>query len=260
MSAVKEAVIPAGGRLTGSFLREAGTPWRALAPIGGVPTLQRVVDAVRAAGVERIIVVADAEVRERISGVDVWRQASAGGPANIMIGLREAGAHDPILLCPCDLPLLRGDHIQGFLNRCPPDADIVAGVASRALFESVFADAPPSQFIRLSDLGAVTNGSAFVVRPSTLLSSESLLGKGFASRKSQLRMALLLGPVLICKFAAHTLTVADIRKRIENVLKCRTGVVTEIAPELTYDIDSVNDYSYARSYFDVKYGNSARRH
>jgi len=256
---IREAVIPAGGQLEGAFLEMAGTPWRALAPIGGIPCLQLAVNAVREAGIERIIAVADNDVRERISGVDVWRQASATGPANILIGLREVRGTDPVLLCPCDLPLLNGNHIRNFLDRCPADADIIAGVAGRKLYESVFADAPPSQFINLADLGPITNSSAFVVRPSTLLSSESLLGKAFESRKSQIRMALLLGPALVWKFAARTLTVADVQKRVEYVLRCQIGVVTDIAPELTYDIDSVNDYSYARSYFDNKYGNAAIR-
>ncbi|MBV8722740.1 MAG: NTP transferase domain-containing protein, partial [Candidatus Eremiobacteraeota bacterium] len=58
-----KAVITAGGRITGEFAREAGTPIKALVRVRGVTMLDRIVDALRGAGAQRIAIVGGEEVR-----------------------------------------------------------------------------------------------------------------------------------------------------------------------------------------------------
>ena len=57
------AVVTAGGRIEGDFAPSAGTRVKALASVRGVTMLQRMLDALRAAGVNEIAVVGGDEVR-----------------------------------------------------------------------------------------------------------------------------------------------------------------------------------------------------
>jgi GTP:adenosylcobinamide-phosphate guanylyltransferase len=254
---ITRGVIPAGGFLTGKYRAEAGVEHRALAPVGGKATLQRVVDALREGGIKEIVAVADEKVRERIAGVDRWRQASPTGSANIIQGLRQFPPGEQVLVCPCDLPLLTGDAVRDFLARCDSEADIAAGLVGKAKYEAAYPDAPPSQYLPLADTGPVASSSAFIVRPAILLSEESLLGRCFESRKSQLQLALLLGPQLIWQFATRTLTAQAIARRVERVLNCRANIFEDFAPEFANDIDSLDDYIYARSLVRLPHGDAS---
>jgi CTP:molybdopterin cytidylyltransferase MocA len=251
---ITRAVVPAGGTLTGEYRAQAGVDHRALAPLGGKPALQIVVDALRAGGIEEIAAVADAKVQERISGVDTWQQASPTGSANIMKSLRLVPRDEQVLVCPCDLPLLTGDAVRDFLSRCNPETDIAAGVVSRARYDSAYPEAPASQYLPLADIGPVASSSAFIVRPAVLLSQESLLARCFESRKSQWRLATLLGPSLIWQYTTRTLTAKAIAHRVERLLKCRAHIFEDFAPEFANDIDSLDDYIYARSLFQRSHG------
>ena len=56
-------MITAGGRINGAFAELAGTRVKALARVRGITMLQRMIDALRAAGVNRLAVVGGEEVR-----------------------------------------------------------------------------------------------------------------------------------------------------------------------------------------------------
>ena len=254
---ITHAVIPAGGFLDAAYRKEAGVEYRALAPIGGIPTLQRVVNSLRDAGIEHIVAVADPAVQERISGVDVWAQASSTGSANILLGMQHVPQASQVLMCPCDLPDLDPDDIRRFLSGCEPETDLMLGLVSADAYLAAYPDGPPSEFIALRDFGLVGNSSALIVRPSVLLGSGSLLKQCFESRKSQVRLALLLGPRLLWAYCTRSLTAAGVISRVESVLGCRAGVIADAPPGLSFDIDTVHDYIYARSRIGLSHGNAS---
>jgi hypothetical protein len=247
-----DAVIPAGGAIDPMYAEAIGSPYRVLAPLGldNRPVLQHIVDALRASGsVGRIICAAPEAVWPVIHGVDVWRVAGDSGPDNIRAGLAEAAPGQPALLCTSDLPLITAASICGFLESCRPEMQIAVGLVKANEYSQAFPDAPPSEFVRLSDAGSVTLGGLFLVHPALLVRQDALFRQIFQGRKDQWRLASLLGPRLLWQFATRTLRLRDIVRRAEFLLDCPVQVIPDAAPVLAYDIDSYDDYTYARTRF-----------
>ena len=101
--------------------------------------------------------------------------------------------------------------------------------------------------MRLADAGPVTLSGVFQVRPDLIVRHEDLFRRMFGSRKEPWRMAGLLGPRLLWQFATRTLRLRDIAARAEDILGGPVQVVEGVAPVLAYDIDSHDDYTYART-------------
>ena len=243
-----DVVLPAGGGIDKEYARRIGTEHRALAPLGAArtPVMQRVVDALRASGqVGRIVGVAPPAVQKAIRGVDEWRTSGDSGPDNIRAGLALADPDAPALVCTSDLPLLTASGVREFLGRADPDADIALGVVRAAAYREAYPDSPMSVFTHLGDVGPVTMGCLFWVRPGVLARNQRLLERAFAGRKSQWQMASLLGPRLLLQFAVRRLSLRAVQGRAEGLLCCRTQVVLDVSPELAYDMDNADDYAYA---------------
>lgn len=245
-----DAVIPAGGEIDAAYAAAIGSPHRALAPFGPKKTLvlQHVVDTLRAAGgIERIVCVAPDTVAQAVRGVDWWLPAGENGPANIRAGLAQATPGRAAVVCASDLPLLTISGVRDFLFAARPEAQVVAGLVRAEEYIRAYPDAPPSEFVRLQDAGEVTLGGLFIVQPDLLLRREALFRRIFGARKDQWRMAGLLGPRLLWQFATRTLALRDICRRAEYLLGGTVQIVQNTAPALAHDIDTQDDYTYARS-------------
>lgn len=249
MGAEWDVVIPAGGTISAEYARTIGTAVRALAPLGPErrPVMQIVVDALRASGAVRSIVgVAPDAVAERITGVDRWLPAGNSGPDNIRRGLSALDRPEEIaLICTSDLPLMTPESVRGFTSRCDSSADVQIGLVSGPAYEAVFAGAPPSRWVALRDVGPVTIGCLFGVRPALLQRHQTLLDQVFSARKSQAGMVKLLGPRLLWQWTTKRLTLAAIQARGEAILSCRAQVLRDVDPALAFDIDDAGDYAFA---------------
>lgn len=245
-----DVVIPAGGTIDKAYAQAIGSPHRPLAPLGpdGAPVLQHIVHTLRACeGIGRIICVAPPQVSSVIQGVDLWLPAGDSGTDNIRAGLREATPGRPALVCASDLPLITPQSVQDFLVACLPTVEAAVGLVRADDYNAAFPDAPPSEFVRLADAGPVTLGGVFLVHPALLVRHAALFRRMFGSRKEQWRMAGLLGPRLLWQFATKTLRLRDIVARAEDILGGPVQVVEGVAPDLAYDIDNHDDYTYART-------------
>ena len=243
-----DVVVPAGGTIDAAYAQAIGSPCRALAPFGPQrrPILQIVCDALRASGaVGRIIVVAPDAAQEKVTGVDAWLPAGSSGAQNILVGLAHADPARPALVCPSDLPMLTPKHVAEFLRCCRPDAKAAVGLVRAGDYHAMFPDAPASQFVHLADAGPVTLGGLFLVHPGMIARQSVLLESIFGARKSQWRMAGLLGPRLLWGWAMHRLTLPMITTRAEKLLGGPVQVIPEVSPALAHDIDTLDDYTYA---------------
>ena len=244
-----DAVIPAGGDIDAGYAEAIGSPHRALAPFGpaGTPVVQHVVDTLRAVpGVARIICAAPDAVRQAVTGVDCWLPAESSGPANIRAGLERATPGRPAVVCASDLPLLAAEDVRDFLAACRPDVLAAVGLVRAGDYTRAYPDAPPSEFVGLRDAGPVTLSGLFVVQPDLLLRRGALFARVFAARKSQWRLAGLLGPRLVWQYATRTLTLDAVVRRAEFLLGGSVQAVQNAAPALAHDIDTADDYTYAR--------------
>ena len=245
-----DAIILAGGRISGAYARAAGTSVKALAPVGAVPLLQRVLEALRAAEtVGRICVVGPECLRPLGAPGVVWQSESGTALANLRAGLERLGVDgsDRVLICASDLPFLGAASLNDFLRRAPEEADVALPVVRR----ETFTDAFPGNwgiYVRLSE-GAFTAGSQLLVRPGALLENLPLVRRLFEQRKNQLGMARTLGAGMLWRLVTRRLTVSEIETRARALTGCHCAAVLDCRPELAFDVDNMLDLRYVERWF-----------
>ena len=241
------AAITAGGRVEGELARALGTSIKALAPIADSTPLERAISGARAAGAERIVVIGGAEVRARIGSlVDEVIEESGDGRENIRraIGASEARA---LLLLASDMPFLTDVAVTEFVGAAT-SADLALPLVDADVYEATYPGAPP----HATRLGSerIVNGSIVYfgpgIAPRVLDVSERL----FVARKSLLRMAVLLGPALLLRFVTGSLRIPHVEARATQLFGIRARAVRDSDPGLCFDIDSIEDYAYARERLD----------
>lgn len=236
------AAIIAGGRVDDEFARRIGTPVKALARVGGVTLLERAIEAARSAGAQRVAVVGGEEVRAACGHlVERVIDEASDGAENVHRALF-AWPDVPVLLASSDLPFVRGEHVREFLKRAPADA-VGLPVASEAEYQREFPGSAPHATELLGE--QIVNGSVFYFPPHSAARIDAFAQQFFRARKSRTRMALLLGPQLILRYALRRLAVEDLERRAELMLGMPAKAVRGSSPALCYDVDSEADYVYA---------------
>jgi len=236
------AAITAGGRVSGDLAAAIGTTVKALAPFGEGTLLDVAIDAARASGAGRVAVIGGDEVRAACAGrVDEVIAESQDGRENIRKAI-ETGADEPLLLMTSDMPFVSAVGVGDFLARIG-NAGIALPLATADDYERAYPGAPP----HVTRVGRerIANGSivffAGGVAPRALDAAQRL----FEARKSLVRMAALLGPRLLLRFALGQLRIDEIEARARGLLDVDARAVRNAAPSLCFDVDTAEDYRYA---------------
>lgn len=236
------AAITAGGRVDDPFARDLGVSAKALASVSGVTLLDRAIDAARAAGARRVVVIGGTEVRAHCGArVDAVVAESPDGRENVRRAM-ERCEDEPLLLCSSDMPFVTGDGLADFVARAR-GFELALPLAEADDYERTYPGAPP----HVTQLGTdrVANGNvvyfAAGVAPRALVASQRF----FDARKSAIRMATLLGPALLLRFATKRLRVEHVEARGREILGVDVRAVRNASPGLCFDIDTLADYRYA---------------
>ena len=239
------AVITAGGLVSGDFARTIGTDVKALASLGGITLLERAIAAARGAGAERIAVVGGDAVRARCAhSVERVVDASEDGGENI---LRALSAWDtgPLLYLTSDLPFVDAAGVRRFADRSAPYA-LTMPLARAEAYEARFPHAPE----HVIELGGerVANGNVFFIAPPAIAPIRAWATKFFAARKSAIGMARLLGPALLLRFVFRKLTIAAIERKAQRTLGVSVAAIRDADPEMCFDVDTLAELEYAREH------------
>ena len=223
----------------------AGVTDKALIEIGGRTMLARVVDALRAAGMTRILVsTASAPVIDHARALGVEPIAAGTGPsASARIAFAAAGA--PLLVTTGDHPLLRADWIDAFLRDTPADADVAALLARR---ESIDRDAPKTArtYLRFAD-GDWSGCNLFLLATPAAAGALDLWERVERDRKRPWRIVRRLGIVLLIRYALGRLTLAEGLARIGAVAGARAALVACASGLAAIDVDKPADLDFVRS-------------
>ena len=239
-----KAVITAGGRIDGEFARIAGTSVKALATVHGKTMLARMIEALRAAGVEQIAVVGGDEVREACANaVDRFVEESPSGSENLLRALRAWPDQERLVYATSDLPYITSEAITDFSSRVGHGTLAVA-LSEFAAFEARFPGAPPSFGITLGR-ERVVNGGVFSIPHGATEKLAAIATRFFEARKRPWRMASLVGPGVLIRFLSGRLRVSDLEAMALHVLKVPAQALRGCAPELAYDVDLLAEYQYA---------------
>ena len=245
-----DAILPAGGRIEGEFARRAGTDIKALIRLNGETLLHRTVQTLRETGrVRRIVVIGPEAVQQeaREAGADGTIAEGATGTENIYRGAEWLQTQNPaasrILIAATDLPFLTAGALTEYFAACPPDADVTVPVITQAAFEAEYPGSG-SVFVPLRP-EPVTTGCVFLLNAEVLTALRPRLEQFFASRKSQIGMARLLGAGFVVRYLLHRLTISDIEAQCRRLLHCKGVAVPGSPPELAFDIDLPAEFEYA---------------
>lgn len=250
-----DVVIPAAGRISGAFAQAAGTDVKALIRIGRQTVIEHTLHVLRESDrIGRIAVVApdDPHMAAACALADVVLPEGSGGIDNVYRGLddlQRAGGSEAtnpnrrVLILTGDLPFVTPQCIASLLNAASHTADISIPAVRGAAFDARFPGAP-REYVRLAD-GEWTMGCGFVANHAALMRVRPHVERVFEARKSQFRMAMLLGLPFILRFALHRAALADIVSRCSDILGVRGEAIAGGSPELAFDIDHEAEWRYA---------------
>ena len=239
------AAITAGGRVAGPLAEEIGTDVKALAPLSGAKLIDRAIEAAREAGARYIVVIGGAGVREHCEGrVDEVIAELPNGRENIRLAI-QSGRDEPLLLLTSDLPFISGTATRDFVTRAA-GSDLALPLASERDYTATYPGAPD----HVTQVGneRVANGSIVYFGPGVAPRVLDVSQRLFEARKSLWRMAALLGPALLLRFAARRLKIEHVEGRAKRILGVNARAVRDASPTLCYDIDTIEDYRYALEY------------
>jgi hypothetical protein len=236
------AVITAGGLVDGTFAEAIGTTVKALAPFGTGTLLDVVLAACEGAGVDRVAVIGGEEVRARLAARDVRLiDAGADGATNVLRAL-DAWPGERFAYLTSDMPFASAAGLRDVIARSANYA-LTMALADVDAYESRFPNAPEHSVAIGGE--RIANGNAFVVAPEAVAPARALATRFFDARKSLLRMALLLGPVMCLRFATKRLTIADLEAYGRRRLGVPMAALRGCDPGLCYDVDTLAEYEYA---------------
>jgi CTP:molybdopterin cytidylyltransferase MocA len=236
------AVITAGGTVDGTFAAAIGTPVKALAPWHDATLLDAVLDACAGAGIDGVAVVGGDAVRAHLAGRDVRvLDAADDGGTNVLRAL-DAWPGERIVYLTSDLPFIAAPGLRDFIARSAPYA-LTMGIAERGGYAERFPGAV-DHAVRLGR-DRVVNACAFAIAPEAVAPLRDFATQFFAARKSLVRMALLLGPLMTLRFALRQLGVADVEALATRQLGVAAAAIRDCDPGLCYDVDALDDYRHA---------------
>jgi molybdopterin-guanine dinucleotide biosynthesis protein A len=243
-----DAVVLAAGRLHAREAARAGHDLKGLVHIGEGTPLQAMLQALSLAPrVKSVIVVGPHAARASVSGFDRWVDEHDSVEENALAGLRAATTRR-VLLCASDVPFIEAEHVQDFLVRVSPDADIAYPIYERDEFLAVYPDGR-SKFARVGDC-YWTGGSLCVLNCELALRSEQIVRRAFKARRSQVGMAQMLGLAILLRHLSGRLRIEHILERIGNLTGGKVVAIRGAHPALAMDCDSVVDVEYARLHME----------
>lgn len=238
------AVITAGGTVDGAFADAIGSPVKALARCGPRTLLDVALDACDGAGIDGVTVIGGDEVRAHLAGRAGVRvvPAAADGRTNVLRAL-DAWPGERFAYLASDLPFASAAGLRDFVERSD-GAAVTMALAAADAYAARFPESPEHAVSLRGE--RVANGNAFVIAPQAVDSIRTLATQFFDARKQLLRLALLLGPAMCLRFATKQLRIADLEAYGRRRLGVAVAAVRGCDPGLCYDVDTLDDYLYAR--------------
>ena len=223
-----------------------GKPHKALIEIQDTPLLERVVRALRAAGMDRIGVSCDeGPVAELARALRCEVMPTGNGPSDsASIAFTAFGA--PLLVTTVDHALLRPEWVRELIEGTPADADLSVALAKREDIETAM---PGSQrtYLRFAD-GAWSGCNLFYLqtfRAAAALKAWRLVEK---DRKRPWRLVSRLGLAVLVSYSLGRLGLGDGIGRLGRRLGIKASLVRVTDGLAAVDVDKPRDLEDIRNF------------
>ena len=230
---------------------------KALIPIAGKPMINHVVDALSSSRyIAHYVIVALPPSAGARFPVSVDYLPDAGGLVeNVRSGIEYALNRfpdvDAALLCGSDIPTITPAIVDGFIQECfRTDHDVYYNIVERSVMEARFPDARRS-YVHLRD-GDYAGGDLLLFRPSVNFDHQQLLRKLATARKSALRQASMLGPVIFLRYLTRRLSLSEAEQRAKSVFDVRLRAVPSPHAEVGMDVDKPFQLEIVRAELEAR--------
>lgn len=239
-----DAVVLAGALNKPPLESVSGERLEALISVAGRPMVQWVIDAIEASmSADRIVVVGPSEeLRQRVSGGNLVLVDSGDSILeNVKRGAKHVRSSRRTLVATSDIPLLTGEAIDDFVARCKDDSvQVFYSIVRKEAIERVYSGISRT-YVTIKD-GTFTGGNLMLLDSDIFERYGEVIDRAISLRKKPVEMCRLLGLRCIVKYLFRSLSVADIERRVEQMLGLRgRGIVSDF-PGVGVDVDKPEDY------------------
>ena len=253
-----DAIILAGGEIPPALrdsldtsIIEAAHGERALLPLADRPAIAWLLDSLRdVENIDRIIVIGPKNTLEllpQLSTNIVGVPSQDTLSANVLAGI-DASRTPSVLLMTCDIPLATSQTWNEFFAKVSAgNWEAAYPIVRSEVMESTFPSGKRT-YATVTD-GKFTGGNAFVLPRSCRPVLEKVLETAYNARKNPLKLAGLLGISFIFKAVTRRLSIADLEKKVSQILRCNAGAVEMQDAAIAFDIDKEADYRLVQSIF-----------
>lgn len=248
------ALILAGSRgPEDPVAKAAGVSHKALVPVGGVPMLLRVAEALRETGrFQRLYVcIEDPSVIFRVPGLEALHRArlletipAAESPAaSVAACLKRIDLAQPLLVTTADHPLLTVAILQHFLASAPRNCDLAVALAPADVVSAAY----PGAIRTFYKLGRkrYSGCNLFLARTAQVANIAAYWRRLEAHRKRPLKLIWKVGPLAALKVALGVMGVdeafAHLSRKAGGVIKAAELPIAEAA----IDVDKPADLELA---------------
>jgi len=233
----------------------AGAPHRALLDVGGVPTLQRVIDTLLDSDrITRLVVSIDVpSLLDSVPGIATRLREdtrlsviqSAGSPSrSVLEGLSQFAAGEAVLVTAADHALLDRPMLEQFLQRAEQSgADLTLAMVPATLLRARF---PESKRTYLPLRGESYSGAnLFLFRTEASRRVAEFWTKAEGFRKQPWKLVSFFGVTSLLLFALRRLDLDAAMARASQTIGARVRAVELDIAEAAIDVDSVADWKLA---------------
>jgi GTP:adenosylcobinamide-phosphate guanylyltransferase len=242
---VERALVLAGARPGRDPVADyAGVSHKGLIELAGRPLLERVLQALTAAGITQLAVSAvnpEVVALAKRLGAEIL-PAEPGPSLSALRGVEALGA--PVLVTTSDHALLQPEWVSGFLADAPVNADVAVLLARRDVVEAA-APGTLRTYLKFAD-GEWSGCNLFLVRTHRGLAAIQLWRSIEADRKRPWRIIRKLGPVTLLRYLAGRLTLVEALQRLSRLCGAEVAAVPSPFGQAAVDVDKPADLDLVR--------------
>lgn len=261
-----DAVLIAGGRVETELAQAAGQNVKALFRFGDKPCVQQVLDALWAAGIERVALVGNELLLQGLQADPerLFYVSEGSSPVeNLLKGIERLGlqAKDRFLQCASDLPLITSESVRAFIQALPESFDVRVSFVPEQAFRSHYPDCPYTG-IRFRE-GLFVSGSISALRVGFLKEQEPFIQRFVEARKCPRQSLKVLaghlgwrviypGLPVILSYLRGQLSAKALEPIALKALGIRLSFDLEAGADLAFDIDTLEDFQSAHRHFEAE--------
>ncbi|MEA2109903.1 MAG: nucleotidyltransferase family protein [Pseudomonadota bacterium] len=249
------ALILAADRSSGDPVAEAtGAPCKSLSPVGGIPMVIRVIEALEASnevdscilcGPSREIINQSPALSQALSRNSIrWIAHRETPSTSTYEALQHIDQGKPVLVTTADHALLTPQIVDYFCSQARnTDNDLAVGLASYEMLSEAFPNCRRT-VTKLKD-GSFCSCNLFAFLTPKSYSAANFWRQVEQQRKKPLRIVSVCGWITVLRFLLGQLTIKEGLRRISRRMGLKAGAIMMIQPEAAVDVDTVEDLALA---------------